>query len=667
MSISFDVQLRDRFANNTSGSNITAVFSNTPSYGSFTITNVNINTGSASITYNASKAGTDTMVISVNGTIIASRTITTFAGKVDKGNSTITGNATTNISADNSITFTAILKDSFANNITAIASSFTLAGVTNSGTFTVTDTNNNLATLTFTPQLSGTDNLTIVYDGIMLASRIVITSSGMVSQAMSSVLPSNIVNTNVESIVSFLVVLKDSFGNNITAIASSFTLSGITNGGTITTANTNNNTATLTFTPQSVGIDTLTITYGGVLLATRTVITNSIQADANNSSVLGSATTIITNTTTPVSFLVSLKDSFGNNVNAIASSFTLAGVTNGGTITVTETNNNLATITFTPQSVGTDTLTITYGGVLLATITIITNNIQTDANNSSVSGNAIINTDTTTPVSFLVSLYDVNNVGISAIAGSFTLAGVTSGGTFTVTAIGSNNNLATLTFTPQLVGTDTLTIAYGGVLLATRTVVTYARPSFTLATNTISLNKNASNTIYYKLAISNITGADNITGSFSVSTTGNTIFTTNPAPVVSFSNTAIYTNKVLSSTPTTANLYFTIIPDATGTGVINISLQYTFSNAITKSITVTLTDTIDSPPIISQDITTFVNDAIANTVGNRYAYANDVVVFAGSLYFSITASPTNAGAYFSDFRALQSEFSNVRIKQLIIV
>ena len=56
---------------------------------------------------------------------IATRTIITSFGRTNKDNSTITGNATTNINTSNSITFTATLKDSFGNNITAIASSFT--------------------------------------------------------------------------------------------------------------------------------------------------------------------------------------------------------------------------------------------------------------------------------------------------------------------------------------------------------------------------------------------------------------------------------------------------------------------------------------------------------------------------------------------------------------
>ncbi len=182
-------------------------------------------------------------------------------------------------------------------------------------------------------------------------------------------------------------------------------------------------------------------------------------------------------------------------------------------------------------------------------------------------------------------------------------------------------------------------------------------PSFTLATNTVSLTKNASNTIYHTINITNIIDIDNDIATFTINALGNDIFTSNPTPVVSFSSTTIVTTMTLSSAPTTANLYFTIIPDATGTGVINISLQDIFGNTTTQSVTVTVSP-FNKAPIISQDITTFVNDVIANTVSNSYVYANDIAVFAGSLYFSVTASPTNAGANFSDFIALQPAFSN---------
>ena len=62
--------------------------------------------------------------------------------------------------------------------------------------------------------------------------------------------------------------------------------------------------------------------------------------DANNDDI---ADTINTSADTSVSFVVSLDGGlFASNITPLASSFTLSGITNGGTITVTGVSNNLA-------------------------------------------------------------------------------------------------------------------------------------------------------------------------------------------------------------------------------------------------------------------------------------------------------------------------------------
>ncbi len=172
---------------------------------------------------------------------------------------------------------------------------------------------------------------------------------------------------------------------------------------------------------------------------------------------------------------------------------------------------------------------------------------------------------------------------------------------------------------------------------------------FTLATNTINLIENTSNTIRYQLAISNITGADNI-GTSSISTTGDTIFTTNPAPVVSFATISIATTQTLSSAPTTANLYFTIIPDATGTGVINISLQDTSGNTTTKSVTVTVIETNSSPVI---------TDAFDSRLLNVRAFGGSI--YANSAVGGNVSPPHTAGdnaSHVADFIDVLSIASN---------
>ena len=584
VSITFTAILKDRFGNNIPAIASSFTFTGVTNNGTITVTSTNNNI--AILTFIPQLVGTDTLIIIYGGVLLATRTVITHSIQVDINNSTITGNATTNISADVSITFTVILKDSLGSNITAIASSFTLSGITNGGTITTANTNNNIATLTFTPQLVGTDTLTIAYDGVLLATRVIITNSGRVNKDNSTITGNATTNISADVSITFTVILKDSFGNNITAIASSFTLSGIINGGTITTANTNNNIATLTFTPQLIGTDTLIIAYDDVVLATRTIITSFGRTSKDNSTITGNASTNI-NTSNSIIFTATLKDSFGNNVNVIASSFTFTGITSGGTVTTANTNNNIATLTFTPQLVGTDTLTITYDGVLLATRMIITNNIQFDANNSSVSGNTTTNISADVSITFTVILKDSFDNNIPAIASSFTFTGVTSGGT--ITTANTNNNIATLTFTPQLVGTDTLTIAYDNIGLATRVIII----------NSGRVNKD--NSTITGNATTNISADVSITFTVILKDSfGNNIL----AIASSFTLSGITNNGTITTANTNNNIAtLTFTPQLVGTDTLIIA----YDNVVLATRTI-----ITSNGIVNKDNSTITGNATTN-------------------------------------------------------
>ena len=201
---------------------------------------------------------------------------------------------------------------------------------------------------------------------------------------------------------------------------------------------------------------------------------------------------------------------------------------------------------------------------------------------------------------------------------------------YTIQALAANNN-----------GTTTQVI----------TINVITKPTFSVATNTITLTENAPETISHPVDINNITNLSGGNYTFAVSSSGG-IFSTNPAAVVSFSDTSTSTTAALSSTAQTATLYFTIIPDTTGAGTITITLTDENSNVTTKTLTVVVTES-DTSPVISQDIATYV-DAITDTISRKYNYQNDAAIFGGSLYFSLN---NGGGANFADFIALQSSFN----------
>ena len=193
---------------------------------------------------------------------------------------------------------------------------------------------------------------------------------------------------------------------------------------------------------------------------------------------------------------------------------------------------------------------------------------------------------------------------------------------------------------------------------ATQTIIinVLTQPTFNIATNTFTLTENAAENIRYKVDITDIIDENDTGGSytFAVSANGDDIFTTNPAPVVSFSTNLIDSITTITNNGQTATLYFTIIPDATGTATLRIYL--TDKNGVEvaiKYITVRVNE-VENPPVISQDIATYI-DAITDTISRKYNYQDDdAAVFGGSLYFSVN---NGGGANFADFVALQSSFN----------
>ena len=226
----------------------------------------------------------------------------------------------------------------------------------------------------------------------------------------------------------------------------------------------------------------------------------------------------------------------------------------------------------------------------------------------------------------------------------------TNAASFTLTAAGA------LTFNnPAVYDTYNIivkSVNANGTATQAITINVLTQSTFNIGTNTITLTENAANTIRHQVNITAIDEDNSASNStFAVSTTGG-IFTTNPAPVVSFSNSSIDSTAALSSTSQTATLYFTVIPDVTGTGTITITITDENNDVTTKTLTV-IVNQANKTPIISQDIATYI-DAITDTISRKYDYQNDVAIFGGSLYFSLN---NNNGAKFADFVELQSSFN----------
>ncbi len=290
------------------------------------------------------------------------------------------------------------------------------------------------------------------------------------------------------------------------------------------------------------------------------------------------------------------------------------------------------------------------------------NVITTDKDNKSFSKDFIITVnDTDEPIITSTNTFTV-------LAGETIVATLTAttedGNTATFSTEISGTNAASFTLTaagaltfnnPAVYDTYNIivkSINANGTATQAITINVLTQSTFNVGTNTITLTENAANTIRHQVNITAIDEDNSASNStFAVSTTGG-IFTTNPAPVVSFSNSSIDSTAALSSTVQTATLYFTVIPDLTGTGTITITLTDENNDVTSKTLTVIVNQT-NKTPIISQDIATYI-DAITDTISRKYDYQNDAAIFGGSLYFSLN---NNNGAKFADFVELQSSFN----------
>ena len=225
---------------------------------------------------------------------------------------------------------------------------------------------------------------------------------------------------------------------------------------------------------------------------------------------------------------------------------------------------------------------------------------------------------------------------------------------FTLTADGvlAFNTAPVFSTTDAAANIYNITIsATNGDATATQTVNinVFTQSTFNLGTNTITLTENAANTIRHQVNITAIdknSSAANAT--LTISTAGG-IFTTEPAPVVSFSDSSIVSTTTLSSTAQTATLYFTILPDTIGAGTITITLTDENNNVIIKTLTIIVGESDNSP-------------IITNAFDSRF---NSVpAVFGGHLYGSIdTGTADDLSGIFATNTAYAGSLARMDSKQ----
>ena len=197
-----------------------------------------------------------------------------------------------------------------------------------------------------------------------------------------------------------------------------------------------------------------------------------------------------------------------------------------------------------------------------------------------------------------------------------------------INGVSTITNSITLTSMADLNGTTTLTVRAtdGGGISVTEQIVVVVNPvddaiPFTLSTSAVSLSVPGSqlDRIVQSINISNPSNKT-LSAQLQVTSSGDPIFSANPTPVVSFTTNALTTLTTLTSTMPTAQLYFTIAPNQTGTATLTVHLTNLDDSAISQQTLVVQVIPVNVPPAIVPTVSSITNLVVR---GGRL-YANSV-------------------------------------------
>ena len=446
-SASLSIQFRDEFGNiaTTSPSSVSLSVNGVASYASLTLSQ---NTGGiATFTYNLIAQGTGTdsgIVISLDSVQIGSaQAITTMSGA--SANIVVSANPS-NIIANGASTQSVInvqLVDQFGNNRTGDTNtaSFSSNGTGTTITLSTNSVNtvNSVASITigsFALNAEGTVIVTANIGAFSESTTISVNSFGftqsvinMIAGDIIALAPINATTLTVWNLVGVGTLFRNSDG-----ATNSYTARAI--GATITVSE-------ISVTDFSSGaVSTLTITtYNPVTIS---VSSSIVRGDI--------ATAIATGGDESYTF-----SSSNDTITASGGSIDTTNSSVGATTSITTTDDLVYSVT----ALGTTKSNSATSGQIDITTDV------PNATTSTVSGSATnsINADNTTE--FSVQLKDRNGNNVS---GSITTSTSTLGGSISI-ASNTLTGVATITYTPGLVGTETIRIYVNGVLIDTRTIV----------------------------------------------------------------------------------------------------------------------------------------------------------------------------------------------------
>ena len=220
-----------------------------------------------------------------------------------------------------------------------------------------------------------------------------------------------------------------------------------------------------------------------------------------------------------------------------------------------------------------------------------------------------------------------------------------------ISPLSNGQSNITLTAITNLNGTTTLTVRAsdaGGQFDSTQIVVVvnsvFNPISLTLSTSVVSLSAfgNQLNRNVQNVSISN-PGNENIRAQFGVSMSGDSIFSANPTPLVSFSTTAVVTETTLDAIAQTAQLYFTIAPGRTGTSTLTVQLTNQAATVLSQQ-TLEVSVTAENVPF---------------GIGHHSPNIQNIAYHGGRLYANSSTTARSIDSFLSQARTLGGHLINI--------
>ncbi len=599
------------------------------------VTKLNFDVIGVSTNNNSIGVGVTGTLLTIQGPLLApvpaNSSLTPFAS-----------NATTT-TAGTSIDFVIDLRDQ--NGDEADQNSLRLVGF-DSGSYTISN-NGATYTITYTTTTTVTSDEIGVYvdTGQIGTTQTITVNADTLNVANSPIDPNTAQTINAGGYATFTITAQDQFGNPITISSSSASgnRAGVSTLAIAAIASTNAIiTYTATQTTTGSGENTLIATLNGTTFNLPAITVNS---DVFNAaiSVVDVGTPLSVTADEQVTFTITLKDQYGNNLTT-PSAITSAVTSTFGNITFGTNPAAVVNATYAVNALGTGTdavgffanSTLITGGAGPTNITV-SSGAPSIANGSDPSSITLSNNGATVPVGsevgVTITVKDQFGNPVSTIP---TIELSSSATTGAITEVPPGSGVYVLSVSSTVGGNITVTATIDSVVFV-RTINFNSLPVLTLGETNITLTENTPDTIRRLVTIT-LSDVDNEINTFGIDF-DSALFTSNPAPVASFATDSIITSQQLSSSD--AYLYFTIIPDTIGTGAITITLTDSNNNSVIKTITVNISEANNDPVITDEFDSRLLN----------------ISVFGGNIYANSAAGGSNVGSARSVFTPVADELN----------